>query len=665
MPAPDTPPDTTPQAPVAALESTSPGASDGAMTAALVADPRFQVLARRYRPTSFDGLIGQQALVRTLSNAFRAGRIAHAYMLSGVRGVGKTTTARIIARALNCIGPDGSGGVTIMPCGVCAHCTAIAEDRHLDVIEMDAASHTGVDNIRELLDGVPYRPALARYKVYIIDEVHMLSEKAFNALLKTLEEPPEHVKFVFATTEIRKVPVTVLSRCQRFDLRRVDAATLLQHLGLIAAHEQVTIEPSALQLLARAADGSVRDALSLLDQAIAHGGGAASEQTVRDMLGLADRQLTFDMLDAVMHGDAPVALAILEDQYRSGADPLLLIEDLLALTHWLTRIKLAPDAALGADVPEAERVRGGEMAAGLTMADVTRTWQMLLKGLGETRMAPVPLHAAEMLLVRLAYAAQLPSPAEALDALRQGGGFGPSSSGPSPASARGPAGSGGSRAGDASASGAGVNAPRTHFAPPPSGRGPEALARSPLPETAPDTELERLRTAPAPAPPPTIATSGASPAGPASFCDLVDRVRDRHEGLLHGELMTDVHLVHFEPGSIELRLAEHAQPDLPHRLARFLLEATGKRWLVTVSRQPGEPTLREQRQAAQAARLAEAAEHPLVRAIFETFPGATLERLRDNPADAETVIGDDSAEGDADGARRPGASGVPEMPDDD
>ncbi len=635
------------------------------LAAPLAADPRFRVLARRYRPASFDGLIGQEALVRTLSNAFRAGRIAHAYMLSGVRGVGKTTTARIIARALNCVGPDGTGGITISPCGVCTHCSAIAEDRHLDVIEMDAASHTGVDNIRELLDGVPYRPALARFKVYIIDEVHMLSEKAFNALLKTLEEPPEHVKFVFATTEIRKVPVTVLSRCQRFDLRRVDASTLLQHLTRIVAQEQVTVEPAALQLLARAADGSVRDSLSLLDQAIAHGGGAASEQTVRDMLGLADRQLTFDMFDAVMRGDATTALAVLEDQYRAGADPLMLIEDLLALTHWLTRIKLAPETALGTDVPEAERVRGGEMAKALSMADVTRSWQMLLKGLSETRMAPVPLHAAEMLLIRLAYAAQLPSPAEALDALLDGRKPGAtpagaaSSAAPSftlPSSTRAPAGHSAS-GGSSASSMRGPDAPRSHLPPPSTGRGPEALARSPLPVSSPDADAQLHRAAPAPA----SMKGTASPAGPANFRALADLVRDRHEGLLHGELMADVHLVRFEPGNIELRLAEHAQPDLPPRLARFLLEATGERWLITLSRQPGEPTLREQQQAAHAARLAEAASHPLVRAIFDAFPGATLERLRESPAVGEAGSG----EGDASDASLPGDSGTSDAPDDD
>ncbi len=374
----------------------------------LSADPRYRVLARKYRPSDFDALIGQEALVRTLSNAFGAGRIAHAYMLAGVRGVGKTTTARIIARALNCVGADGTGGVTISPCGVCEQCVAIAEDRHLDVIEMDAASHTGVDNIRELLDGVPYRPAIARFKVYIIDEVHMLSEKAFNALLKTLEEPPEHVKFIFATTEVRKVPVTVLSRCQRFDLRRIEAEVLETHLGRIVAQEKVQATPAALRLLARAADGSVRDALSLLDQAIAHGGGVVEEEAVRGMLGLADRAVCLDLLDDVLKGDTTAALAILDEQHVAGADPIAVVEDLLQLTHWLTRLKLVPTAG-GAAVSDAERLRATTMAKRLSMGSLARSWQMLLKGLGEMRMAPSPLHAAEMLLIRLAFASQLPN----------------------------------------------------------------------------------------------------------------------------------------------------------------------------------------------------------------------------------------------------------------
>ncbi|TAN72478.1 MAG: DNA polymerase III subunit gamma/tau, partial [Magnetospirillum sp.] len=366
----------------------------------------YRVLARKYRPTDFAGLIGQEALVRTLSNAIQSGRLAHAFVLTGVRGVGKTTTARIIARALNCVGVDGKGGATIDPCGVCEHCRAIAEDRHVDVLEMDAASRTGVDGIRELIESVRYRPTSARFKIYIVDEVHMLSTAAFNALLKTLEEPPEHVKFVFATTEIRKIPVTVLSRCQRFDLRRVEMDVLARHFAAIAGKENAEIEPAALKLIARAADGSVRDGLSLLDQAISHGAGLVSEAQVRDMLGLADRARVFDLLDAVMKGDVAGALDQIADQYAAGADPAVVLQDMLELVHWLTRLKVTPDAADAVTVSETERVRGRQMSEGLALAALTRAWQMLLKGLAETRSAPNPLQAAEMAVVRLAYAAE-------------------------------------------------------------------------------------------------------------------------------------------------------------------------------------------------------------------------------------------------------------------
>ena len=387
------------------------------MTDQPTSDAPYRVLARKYRPTTFSELIGQQAMVRTLTNAIQAGRMAHAFILTGVRGTGKTTTARLIARALNCVGADGTGGPTIDPCGVCEHCRAIAEDRHMDVIEMDAASRTGVDDIRDLIDGVRYRPTSARFKVYIVDEVHMLSRNAFNALLKTLEEPPEHVKFIFATTEIRKVPVTVLSRCQRFDLRRVDTETLAAHFDRLAQSENATVSDAARQLIARAADGSVRDGMSLLDQAIAHCDGTVGEDDIRAMLGLVDRTRTFDLLDAVFRGDARAALHILADQYAGGADPAVVIEDLLELVHWLTRIKLAPEAADDPTVPEAERVRGREMGDKLSMPVLARAWQMLLKGLGEVRNAPSPTQAAEMVLVRLAYASDLPTP---LDALKKG-----------------------------------------------------------------------------------------------------------------------------------------------------------------------------------------------------------------------------------------------------
>ncbi|MCH7957772.1 MAG: DNA polymerase III subunit gamma/tau [Proteobacteria bacterium] len=354
-PAPDQPPGEGP--------SPAPGAPTEAAASA-----HYQVLARKYRPATFAGLIGQEAMVRTLTNAMTSGRLAHAFILTGVRGVGKTTAARIIARCLNCVGPDGSGGITPEPCGVCEHCRAIAEDRHMDVIEMDAASRTGVDDIRELIDGVRYRPTSARYKVYIIDEVHMLSKHAFNALLKTLEEPPEHVKFIFATTEVRKIPVTVLSRCQRFDLRRIDAETLAAHFKGIVEKEGAKVTDGALAMIVRAADGSVRDGLSLFDQAIAHCGGEVGEDQVRQMLGLADRTITFDLLDAVMKGDADKALRTLGQQYAAGADPAVVLEDMLELTHWLTRIKVVPGAADAFGVPEAERVRGGEMAEKLSMA---------------------------------------------------------------------------------------------------------------------------------------------------------------------------------------------------------------------------------------------------------------------------------------------------------
>ena len=586
----------------------------------LSADSRWRVLARKYRPSDFSALIGQEALVRTLSNAFQAGRIAHAYMLAGVRGVGKTTTARIIARALNCVGADGTGGVTISPCGVCEQCVAIAEDRHLDVIEMDAASHTGVDNIRELLDGVPYRPALARFKVYIIDEVHMLSEKAFNALLKTLEEPPEHVKFIFATTEVRKVPVTVLSRCQRFDLRRIEAAALETHLARIAGQEQVQATAGALRLLARAADGSVRDALSLLDQAIAHGAGVVEEQAVREMLGLADRAVCLDLLDHVLRGDVGKALAVLGEQYACGADPLAIIEDMLELTHWLTRLKLTPLA--GAEVADVERRRGTQMAEQLSMAALARTWQMLLKGLGEMRMAPSPLHAAEMLVIRMAYASGLPSPADALEALTTNRS------------------SGGGTASDAPRLGPSA----------PSAAAPDLVSRrQPAP---PPARAEAVQAAAhlVPSPHPAAVTA------PRSFAEVVELARQHHEGLLCGYLETGVHLVRFEPGHIELRLAEDAPADLPHRLSRWLGEATGRRWMVGLSREGGEPTLLQQRESAQLARLDEAAQHPLVRSILQAFPGATIDRVRGDDAPAPADPDDDAlVTADADGNAPAGA----------
>ena len=382
----------------------------------------YRVLARTYRPSRFADLVGQEATVRTLANAIVSGRLAHAFILTGIRGVGKTTTARIIARALNCVGADGTGGPTPDPCGTCDHCTSIGEDRNVDVIEMDAASRTGVDDIRELIEGVRYRPVSARFKVYIIDEVHMLSRNAFNALLKTLEEPPEHVKFIFATTEIRKVPVTVLSRCQRFDLRRVDGETLFSHLGAIAGQEGVEIAEDALRQIVRAAEGSVRDALSLLDQAIAHAAGGRIEgDRVRDMLGLADRMQTADLLEALLRGQAAPALGLFDSLHEAGADPVAVLQDLLEFTHWLSRLKAAPeDARAGGAVSDIELERGRTLSAKLSIPVLTRCWQILLKGVSETHMAVDPRQAAEMVLIRLAYAADLPTPAEIVRAAESG-----------------------------------------------------------------------------------------------------------------------------------------------------------------------------------------------------------------------------------------------------
>ena len=382
----------------------------------------YRVLARTYRPSRFADLIGQEAMVRTLANAIDSGRLAHAFVLTGIRGVGKTTTARIIARALNCVGADGTGGPTPDPCGTCDHCTSIGEDRNVDVIEMDAASRTGVDDIRELIEGVRYRPVSARFKVYIIDEVHMLSRNAFNALLKTLEEPPEHVKFIFATTEIRKVPVTVLSRCQRFDLRRVDGETLFSHLGAIAGQEGVEIAEDALRQIVRAAEGSVRDALSLLDQSIAHAAGGRIEgERVRDMLGLADRMQTADLLEALLRGQAAPALGLFDSLHEAGADPVAVLQDLLEFTHWLSRLKAAPeDARAGGAVSDIELERGRTLSAKLSIPALTRCWQILLKGVSETHMAVDPRQAAEMVLIRLAYAADLPTPAEIVRAAESG-----------------------------------------------------------------------------------------------------------------------------------------------------------------------------------------------------------------------------------------------------
>ncbi|WP_211109003.1 DNA polymerase III subunit gamma/tau [Azospirillum baldaniorum] len=573
----------------------------------------YRVLARKYRPKSFAELIGQDALVRTLTNAIHSGRIAQAFMLTGVRGVGKTTTARIIARALNCTGPDGTGGPTVTPCGVCDNCRAIAEDRHVDVMEMDAASHTGVDDIREIIDGVRYAPVSARYKLYIIDEVHMLSKSAFNALLKTLEEPPAHVKFVFATTEIRKVPVTVLSRCQRFDLRRVDAQVLKEHFTRITGLEGAGIEPDAAALIARAADGSVRDGLSLLDQAIALAAGTVTAQQVRDMLGLADRSKVIDLFEAAVSAKPAEAMDLLSDLHRVGADPVVILQDLLDLVHNLTRLKVVPDSANDPGLPEAERTRGAALSAKLGMPALTRAWQLLLKGLGEVQAAPVPQQALEMVIVRLSYAADMPTPGDLIrqfQNLQNGGGQG--------------------------GQGGGGSAPRGP------GGGPVAVGGSAVRAVAQAQPSQQ----PSPQPVQTVAFSVADEervAMPRDFRTLVQVFAEKREGALYGHLTGSVHLVRLEPGRLELRLTTLAPSTLPNRVGQLLTEWTGQRWVVIVSDAPGEPTLIQQEQAAQRRALEEAEAHPVVRAVLDAFPGAKITDVRDLKAavEAEPQVADD------------------------
>ena len=560
----------------------------------------YRVLARKYRPATFDDLIGQEAMVRTLRNAFAAGRVAHAFMLTGVRGVGKTTTARIIARAMNCIGPDGTGGPTADPCGICANCIGILADRHPDVIEMDAASRTGVDDMREVIEATRFRPMQARTKVFVIDEVHMLSRNAFNALLKTLEEPPPHVKFVFATTEIRKVPITVLSRCQRFDLRRVRIAELTEHFGHIAAKEGVAIEHMALEQIARSVDGSVRDGLSMLDQAIAQMNtgpmDTGSEATVTsaqvvEMLGLADRGAVFELMDAVMGGKPAAALAITDRAYERGADLGTLLQDLLDLLHTLTRLKSIPGLRESPDLPEAERTRGAQLADRLTVPALARAWQMLLKGIGEVEIAPDRRAAADMVLIRLCHVSDMPSPADLIRRLTSGrppGGVVPPV--PSPVGAAPPVAPFGGGGDDirAVANGASVLAGE------PASAGP------------------RLST----------------------FREVVALVGERKEAMLHAHLLHSVHLVRFAPPVIELRPQPEAPRDLASRLAALLSQATGARWTIALSAAPGEPTIAEQGTAADAERKTAAADHPLVRAIMAAFPGARIDTVHDRTSDA-------------------------------
>ena len=554
----------------------------------------YQVLARKYRPETFADLVGQDAMVRTLKNAFAADRIAQAFIMTGIRGIGKTTTARIIAKGMNCIGPDGQGGPTVEPCGQCEHCVAIAEGRHVDVMEMDAASRTGVNDIREIIDSVHYRAASARYKIYIIDEVHMLSKSAFNALLKTLEEPPEHVKFIFATTEIRQVPVTVLSRCQRFDLRRIEPEDMIAMLRRIADAEEARIAGDALALITRAAEGSARDAQSLLDQAISHGAGETTVDQVRAMLGLADRGRVMDLFDMIMKGDAAGALSELARQYADGADPMAVLRDLAEVTHWISVIKITPEAVEDPTVSPDERARGQTMAAALPIRVLSRTWQMLLRAIEEVAQAPNAMMATEMAVIRLTHVADLPAPADLVQQL--------SDTPPPP--------------------------------PPPSGG-------APVPTGGGSTDM---RGAPAPRPGGNGGATALAVAGDISlaryarFDDVVALIRANRDVKLLVEVETGLRLARYEPGKIEFTPTGDAPADLAQRLAARLQGWTGVRWGVTLVSGAEAPTIAESRDAEKLALEDEARAHPMVQAVFAAFPNARITEIRtpeDLAAEAE------------------------------
>ncbi|WP_022707516.1 DNA polymerase III subunit gamma/tau [Paracoccus zeaxanthinifaciens] len=572
----------------------------------------YQVLARKYRPETFADLVGQDAMVRTLKNAFAADRIAQAFIMTGIRGTGKTTTARIIAKGMNCIGPDGTGGPTTEPCGVCEHCTAISEGRHVDVMEMDAASRTGVGDIREIIESVHYRAASARYKIYIIDEVHMLSTSAFNALLKTLEEPPPHVKFIFATTEIRKVPVTVLSRCQRFDLRRIEPEVMIALLKRIADAEGAQIADDALALITRAAEGSARDATSLLDQSISHGAGETTAEQVRAMLGLADRGRVIDLFDMILRGDAAAALTELQSQYADGADPVAVLRDLAEITHWISVAKITPDALEDPTVSPEERSRGKALSDQLAMRVLSRLWQMLLKALEEVSTAPNAMMAAEMAIIRLTHVADLPDPEALIRRVQQAQNAGEFARGPSVAGAQ------------ATQAPQAVRRARPAPVAQAHGNAATALAVAPhLVESFPDFE---------------------------SVVDLIARMRDM---TLLVMVERHVALVRYSPGRIEFEPRDNPPADFAQRLAERLRGWTGgQRWAVTIANGGGAPTIAEAREAEARAARERALELPIVQQVMAAFPGAKLTDVkRVAPAPTEIAV-------EADGATNPHDSGT-------
>lgn len=527
----------------------------------------YRVLARQYRPQKLSELVGQDLLVKTLAQGIERNRLPHAFLLHGIRGVGKTTTARIIAKALNCIGVDGQGHPTPDPCGTCDSCVAILEDRHLDVLEMDAASRTGVDDVREVIEASRYKAVNGRYKIYIIDEVHMLSKSAFNALLKTLEEPPPHVKFIFATTEIRKVPETVLSRCMRFDLSRIDPNILFDHFKSIMAKEGLEIDEEALSLIVRAADGSARDGLSLLDQAIALSEGKITTEVVRDMLGLVDRGLVFSLLNALLQGQVGEALLQIRDLYRRGGDPIVLMEDLLNLIYWLVCLKTAPHLQQDITWPESDRQQGMELASKLPLPALMRIWQVLHKGYEEVSRSPMPAQAVEMVIVRVGYLSDLPQADELLALFH--------------------------------------DIPRS------------SPTVSPAVPVIPAEEIKPKKT-------PVEQTTTASQKIPSSFQEVVELLQNSKEPILYSNVLQDIHLISYEPGVITLRLAETAARTLPMQLRQVLEKLTGQSWVINVTTEGGEPTISQQQKAAYEAQVQISQEHPLVQSLVENFPGATI-----------------------------------------
>lgn len=554
---------------------------------------QYVVLARKYRPQNFDDLVGQDALVQTLTNAIKNNRLHHAYILTGIRGVGKTTTARIIAKALNCIGLDGKSGPTVHPCGVCENCKAITEGRHIDVMELDAASHTGVDDIREILDGVRYKPTNARYKIYIIDEVHMLSKSAFNALLKTLEEPPSHVKFIFATTEIRKVPVTILSRCQRFDLQRISIEDLTGLFKKILDNEKISYDEEALHIIAKAADGSARDGESLLDQSISLGGGKVRTDIVKNMIGLADRNQVFELFENLATGKVDKVITNLQEQYKNGANPTTLLQDLINITHMLAKARIIPSSINDISLTENERDFCNKMSPVVSIAVLSKIWQMMIKGLGELQVAPVQIDALEMILIRVAYSANLPTPYELLNDVKKNSSLG------------------NSRPFEAAA-----GAPQ---------KAPEPMAVNPVIKEEPTQEKTN---------------SGIF----KSAEDLVAYLEANRKMLVSYAIKNDVTIHEFSDGFMKMTISDKIHPDFIMNLHKILAEATGKEWKIDILRGHLGETIADKERAKSEEEKRSIMEYPLVKAIMAEFKGAKIETLTRRVDLEETADGEADSE---------------------